>query len=104
MGKGKKPRDLTEHQFLKAVKRHGMRVGGASGVFVVKGSFDLGISGRNIWEKLPEAWQKPKRRAMLAYMLAARERGIARVEAERAAYPKTDPELIYRSLPRGEDR
>ena len=103
MGKGKKPRDLTEHQFLKAVKRHGMRVGGG-GSFVGKGSFDLGIPGRNIWEKLPESWPKPKRRAKLAYMLAARERGIARVEAERAAYVTIDPELIFRSLPRGEDR
>jgi hypothetical protein len=99
-----KQRDLSERQFLKAVERHGMNLGGSASFIGGKGWFNLGIPGRNIWDKFPDTGQKLNRRAKLAYMLASRERAIARVEAERAAYAKVDPELISRSLPHGEDR
>jgi hypothetical protein len=86
-------RDMSERQFLEALKRHGMK-------FETEGYINLGIPGNNLWDKPPDG----KRRAKLAYLLASKERWSAKLEAERANDLDPDSELMYRSLPRGEDR
>jgi len=87
------PRDMSERQFLAALKRHGMKYETASYI-------NLGIPGYNRWDEPPVG----SRRAKLAYLLASKERWSAKLEAERANDLDPDSELMYRSLPRGEDR
>jgi hypothetical protein len=90
----RKQRDMSERQFLDALERHGMK-------FETMGYVNLGIPG-NRWDKPPDAGLN--KRAKLAYLLASKERALAKSEAEREADAKVDPELILRALPRGEDR
>jgi hypothetical protein len=96
-----KQRDMSERQFLEALKRHGMKFETMGRKFETMDYVNLGIPGCNRWDKPPAGLNK---RAKLAYLLASKERALAKSKADREADAKVDPELMLRSLPRGEDR
>lgn len=93
-------RDMSEDEFLEALERHGMRVEG------YRGHVNLGVPDRRIRANPLEAGVN--KRSQLAYLLTSRERVLAepeaKVEAKTEADLDPDSELMYRSLPRGEDR
>ena len=67
-------RDMTKHQFVNALRRHGMKLEGFMGYV------DLGLPGRRHCVSHLNAG--PKFRRKLAYLLEAQERELAKMETE----------------------